>query len=649
MDEWHPGAHSNCSRHLPQAVRIEITYGKGNKTYTFVDQSRRGGQWNPVSMLPFAAGWPAKIVVRNHGTGDNCASNNCVWVADAFRLTELGHRAANCEQIFRGAQPPAPVPADDSYYATPAPTHGTPPPWDPKLVQQSVRAYAAPVSLTIDDQDALMSAQGALHTLACDDTAYLGSAYTVSAGSASAKFMFRPSASGCYRLDEFHPRASDKCRLSLPVPVVVESAQGAHDTVAIDVKYGGGQWNIVGHYPLQQGILGGVKVIRESSWPVGKLWVADAFRFTRVSESCAMRPHSSLITLRIVGADIPISAATGQPAEPPGLRLAFRGAVAEAAEIGTDQVFILDLRQGSIRVDLELRGIAADIIVAVRRLESDLVSGRAGGLATALCSAAGAPVSSCHVEVERFVVDPERHDEQPPWDTIVIASISCVVGLGLCFALASWQHRRGGPVKPWGVLCFALASWRRRRGGPVKNCDDSAELRAAAAAETPSGEQLQLADRDAIWSIPVGFAEGGDGAAEWKSGGVSDEAWAPPHALEWKPQPPCGSPVACKSSRGKPLQQDFLSYARQLHAQKETERNVGDDMKAAQIITGMSNSTAPPSRESSKAPEPDAEPEANDSEPQANDFAFTRGETCCDDLALESVGSFASTESPGWL
>merc|ERR1712232_716211 len=102
------------------------------------------------------------------------------------------------------------------------------------------------------------------------------------------------------------------------------------------------------------------------------------------------------------------------------------------------------------------------------------------------------------------------------------------------------------------------------------------------------------------------------------------------HALEWKPHPPCGSPAAYRSLGWGPLQDDFLSYARQLHARKEAERMVGDDTKAAQIATGASNSTAPPSRESSKVPEPDAEP-------QASGIDFTRGGTCCDDLALESV------------
>merc|ERR1719238_1873061 len=112
--------------------------------------------------------------------------------------------------------------------------------------------------------------------------------------------MFEPTTTGCYRMDEFHPRASDKCRLTQSVPVVESGRQG-DDTVSIDLRTKGGQWNVLGHFTFIERDVGGAIVTRGNSWPSGKLWVVDAFRFTRVSDTCGDRPHGSLITLRIVG------------------------------------------------------------------------------------------------------------------------------------------------------------------------------------------------------------------------------------------------------------------------------------------------------------------------------------------------------------
>ena len=80
----------------------------------------------------------------------------------------------------------------------------------------------------------------------------------------------------------------------------------------------------MGHFAFAAGVL--AKVISTPSTSFrGKYWVADAFRFTRVSDSCSAVPYSALLTLRIVGAELPVEEDLVGLTSYGDLRLAFIG------------------------------------------------------------------------------------------------------------------------------------------------------------------------------------------------------------------------------------------------------------------------------------------------------------------------------------
>ena len=76
-----------CAGWLPYRAPIEVTDASGTTWRAFVDQSKDGGQWNPIACYDLPAG-PQRVVASNAGT-DECLEKSrpehgCFWIADAL-------------------------------------------------------------------------------------------------------------------------------------------------------------------------------------------------------------------------------------------------------------------------------------------------------------------------------------------------------------------------------------------------------------------------------------------------------------------------------------------------------------------------------------------------------------------------------------
>ena len=84
--EMHPGGPTSdaCAGWLPRRAPMEVTDANGITFRRFVDQSKLGGQWNPLACYFLPEG-PQRVVVSNEGT-DNCLEASgpeqrpCFWV-----------------------------------------------------------------------------------------------------------------------------------------------------------------------------------------------------------------------------------------------------------------------------------------------------------------------------------------------------------------------------------------------------------------------------------------------------------------------------------------------------------------------------------------------------------------------------------------
>ncbi|CAE8596827.1 unnamed protein product [Polarella glacialis] len=119
LEEHHPGGENNemCSQYMPSDTRLDVGWCKSRNSTLYVDQSRKGAQWNFLGTFPFYVGWQGSLKTSN-AVGETCAAGNCYWVVDAFRLTRVGDVCTSeLEQQLKGEGssvsstqvPPSPV------------------------------------------------------------------------------------------------------------------------------------------------------------------------------------------------------------------------------------------------------------------------------------------------------------------------------------------------------------------------------------------------------------------------------------------------------------------------------------------------------------------------------------------------------------
>jgi hypothetical protein len=252
-----------------------------------------------------------------------------------------------------------------------------------KLAQHSA-------SRTVDEKDAEVQGQ---RLESCDASALLGSAHTVEGSKGSAKFSFSPESTGCYRVDEYHPMSQGQCQLS-SADLNIDYCLGGTVEASVDLSTGGKRWNPVAYLPFYAGEPGAVTSRGRSG-----LWTADAFRFSRVSDSCEHIPDASLLTVRLTGVDLkePEFQSGGHLTKHTDMRLAFHEAITKYAGLAEENVNLLGLRQGSIIIDFEFSGSEAE--AAAGKLQRNFAD---GVLAQALCAVATVgqyPTPKCDAEL----------------------------------------------------------------------------------------------------------------------------------------------------------------------------------------------------------------------------------------------------------
>lgn len=348
VEEFHP--ESGCSGALSSSVPLTIHYCKGLKAEGQIDQSRNGNRWNSIGPFQFYKGIQGKVLVSHPSTGSAAA--------DAFRFTRVSAWCRDARQAsfhyHRLAQNAAAILVDNHY--------------SPVLA-------ARPSTLP-----------------ACNIKPLGGSLHAAAAGKAEAKFEFTPTSTGCYRVDSFHPESdnTEGCGLADHAELEVNWCLGKRTTFMAPLKGKGNQWTTVGHFKFFAGNKGNVISRRPSHTPDGKLWVADAFRFTKVSEGCDAIPEVGHMSLHITGKELdghlPKVLETGLTSYP-DMRMALREAVAEATRLPYEAVNLLSLRRGSVIADVEMRGTVLEIRTAMALIQGQASPGHASTLKQSLCSA----------------------------------------------------------------------------------------------------------------------------------------------------------------------------------------------------------------------------------------------------------------------
>jgi hypothetical protein len=315
LEEYHPGQNAQCAQYLPTNARVDVAYCKGKTTYTYLDQSQGGGQWNILGALPYFKGWQGKITVANQGTGNTCRlGSGCFWVADAFRLTWVSeiqrctvpdwmHTSSNITEPPSSQQADAQLADPHSWTSTPKPAEAA---VETTVVterqSQSVLDPVQPLiidQVVVDDVSIGTSSnwqryesqrQRDRHVpLTCGVQGWQQSFLFLDPqesndAETAVEFAFDPPVDGCYLLEEFHPENRCSKAFSSAAALTIHYCKGLRKLAEVDQTQKGNQWNTVALLPFYKGHAGKVQV---SHPQVGStIAVADAFRFTRVSATC---------------------------------------------------------------------------------------------------------------------------------------------------------------------------------------------------------------------------------------------------------------------------------------------------------------------------------------------------------------------------
>lgn len=317
IEEYHPGQNQLCSRYLPKNARVDVDYCKGKSTYTYVDQSQGGGKWNIVGALPFFVGWEGRIKVANNGTATTCPfGKGCFWIADAFKVTWVSNLSYGCrvpdamiEAAARQSEPTTVEPTTST--TTVEPTILTE---SKALVSSSAEAAQ---KMTLNPAQALAALQTVVDDIGLNFSKswrqsdadlkctshgwkqsflYLDPSQSTDAGDA-VEFPFDPPEDGCYVVEEFHPENQCSLPFSREVAFSIHYCKGLKKHGSLDQTRNGNQWNAVGLYPFYKGHRG--KVLISHPQVGSSIAVADAVRFTRVSNSCGNAETKALQYIRL--------------------------------------------------------------------------------------------------------------------------------------------------------------------------------------------------------------------------------------------------------------------------------------------------------------------------------------------------------------
>jgi len=110
-------------------------------------------------------------------------------------------------------------------------------------------------------------------------------------GQASATFSFFPPQDGCYLVEEYHPGGDQACSRYLLKNAKLEVGwcKGRTQQLTIDQSRNGGKWTAVGKWPFYKGTRGTFTLSNSAGDSCNAercFWVADAFRVTRIGNTC---------------------------------------------------------------------------------------------------------------------------------------------------------------------------------------------------------------------------------------------------------------------------------------------------------------------------------------------------------------------------
>jgi len=273
----------------------------------------------------------------------------------------------------------------------------------------------------------------------CSVKALGGSLHAASDGTAEAKFDFTPTSTGCYRIDSFHPEhEGEGCPLADSAALEVNWCLGRRTHVVTPLKGQGNQWNMVGHFKFYAGNMGNVISRRMTQTSKGKFWVADAFRFTKVSDTCDAVPEVGHFSFHITGdelkAHIPAVLETGITSYP-DMRLALHEAVVEATELPYESVQLLSIRRGSVIADFEVQGSQLAVFNAMSKIQAQISPGSESVLKQTLCKAVISDGrGQCDVAVIQASVLTPPHEQVEEDSTLLGVVIACIITV-MCASL----------------------------------------------------------------------------------------------------------------------------------------------------------------------------------------------------------------------
>jgi hypothetical protein len=374
VEEFHPDT-SLCDFSLASQVPIVIHFCKGLHTAGYIDQSKRAGQWNRLTRLPFYVNRPAAIQIGYPNT-----DFDGVWAADAFRLV---WDAADCHDD-RVEADEAVAPADEA-----------------KAIEKITKEEEEENTLTllqalVDDADGKTLGSTLEPISQCLATAARTFRHDALQKDqlAQVNFHFDPPRDGCYLIEESHPQLAS-CKASPDTKVHVNYCKGLEAVGNVDQTANAGQWTFLGAFPFYAGHPGNVTLSNKGTEP-GTLALFDQVRFTWSGKSCRRaEAHPWQVKIRMT---VDFKHVASRSSE---FGSALIAKLAELAKVPEKSLRLTGLRSGSIIAELLVLPSVVDEPLApgldsLQIIESLRI---AVGMNNAdLCALTGAPLEGCTVE-----------------------------------------------------------------------------------------------------------------------------------------------------------------------------------------------------------------------------------------------------------
>jgi len=268
IEEYHPvGPEGGCrdSGLIPEVVPLEISYCRGQKAWTSVNQAVAGGKWNMLGRLPFYKTEGDYTISLRENPLNSAPPEERHWMADAFRLTWLAE-SCHADDIAKAEAEKKPTPRESLSAEAENDDDANQVATEEPEVEETIVA-AALQTIMIDPRE---------------DGAY-------------SKFFFKVPVDGCYMVEERHPHIDGEKSGSFTINYckgmtasgVVDHTNGKHD-----------QWNYVAALPFFDDSDGSIILPKEL---VERGNGQHQVRLTHVGKSCrSSRAEVYRADLRIV-------------------------------------------------------------------------------------------------------------------------------------------------------------------------------------------------------------------------------------------------------------------------------------------------------------------------------------------------------------